>query len=122
VKPRHVRVVQRRVANDAFIDVDTVRYGVPHPLVRDRVEVGLTAVDVRVFHGSTLVATHARSFEPSARIVDPAHHKGLWRRAEDHREVAGDQREQLGRNLADYAAAIEEVPRDRPRRMMCSST
>jgi transposase len=107
VKPHHVRTVQRRVANDAFIDVDTVRYSVPHPLVRDRVEVRVTAVDVRVFHGSALVATHARSFEPYARVVDPAHHKGLWRRAEDHREVTSEHLEQLGRSLADYAAAVE---------------
>ena len=106
VKPHHVRVVQRRVANDAFVDIDTVRYSVPHRLVRERVEVRVTAVDVRVFYGSALVASHARSFEPHTRVVDPAHHAGLWRRAEDHREVTGEHLEQLGRSLADYAAVI----------------
>jgi hypothetical protein len=95
VKPHHVRVVQRRVANDAFIDLDTVRYSVPYGLVRERVEVRATAVDVRVFYDGDQVAMHARCFEPYARVVDPAHHRGLWRRAEDRR------------SLAHYAAVVE---------------
>jgi hypothetical protein len=106
VTPHHVRIVRRRVANDAFIDIDTVHYSVPHRLVREHVEVRVTAVDVRVFHGSAQVASHARSFEPHDRVIDPAHHAGLWRRAEDHREVASEHLEQLGRSLADYAAVI----------------
>ncbi|BDG02853.1 IS21 family transposase [Anaeromyxobacter oryzae] len=36
--PTHGRPLQRRVANDALIDIDTVRYSVPHRLVRDHVE------------------------------------------------------------------------------------
>jgi transposase len=76
VKPHHVRVVQRRVANDAFVDLDTVRYSVPYTLVRERVEVWATAIDVRVFHDRGQVAIHARCFEPYARVVDPAHHRG----------------------------------------------
>jgi len=107
VKPHQVRVVQRRVANDAFVDLDTVRYSVPYTLVRERVEVWATAVDVRVFHDGGQVAIHARCFEPYERIVDPAHHRGLWRRAEDRPDVTGEQLEQLGRSLADYAAIVE---------------
>jgi transposase len=34
--PTHGRKLQRRVANDAFVDIDTVRYSVPHRLVRAR--------------------------------------------------------------------------------------
>lgn len=105
VKPHHVRVVKRRVANDAFVDIDTVRYSVPHHLVRERVEVWATAIDIRVRHDGVEVAAHARSFEPHTRVVNPAHHQGLWRRADEHREVTGDL-QQLGRSLADYAAAI----------------
>lgn len=107
VTPHHVRVVQRRVANDAFVDLDTVRYSVPYALVRERVEVWATALEVRVFSRGALVATHARSFEPYARVVDPAHHRGLWRRAEDRPAVSGERLEQLGRSLADYAAVVE---------------
>jgi hypothetical protein len=51
VRPHHVRVVQRRVANDAYGDVDTVRYSVPYRLVHDRVEVWIDADAVRVLHG-----------------------------------------------------------------------
>jgi hypothetical protein len=107
VKPHHVRVLQRRVANDAFIDIDTVRYSVPHGLVRDRVEVWVTAIDVRVLYGGVQVAVHARSLEPHTKVVDPAHHAGLWRRPEDRRDVAGERLEELGRSLADYAAVVE---------------
>jgi len=107
VKPHHVRVVQRRVANDAFIDLDTVRYSVPYRLVRERVEVRATAVDVQVFHAGAQVAMHARCFEPHARVVEPAHHSGLWRRAEDRPPVGGEHLAQLGRSLADYAAVVE---------------
>ncbi len=41
--PTHGRRLQRRVANDSFVDIDTVRYSVPHRLVRDHVEVLVTA-------------------------------------------------------------------------------
>jgi transposase len=109
VKPHHVRVVKRRVANDAFVDIDTVRYSVPHHLVRERVEVWVTAIDVRVRYDGVEVAVHARSFEPHTRVVDPAHHQGLWRRADEHRDVTGDL-QQLGRSLADYAAVIAGEP------------
>ena len=37
--PRRTQRLRRRVALDAFVDVDTVRYSVPHRLVRDHVEV-----------------------------------------------------------------------------------
>ena len=53
-------------------------------------------------------ASHARSFEPYGRFVDPAHHAGLWRCA----EVAGEHLEQLGRSLADYTAVIGGGARD----------
>lgn len=106
VRPHHVRVVQRRVANDAFVDVDTVRYSVPFRLVRDRVEVWVDAEAVRVLHGSVQVALHVRSFEPHARVVDPEHHRGLWRRAGDRFEP-DEQLAKLGRSLADYAAVVE---------------
>jgi Integrase core domain len=59
--PRREQRLRRRVAIDALIDLDTVRYSVPHRLVRDHVDVVIDEQILRVFHGSLLVATHARS-------------------------------------------------------------
>jgi len=39
--PRRAQRLRRRVAHDALVDVETVRYGVPHRLVRDHVEVAV---------------------------------------------------------------------------------
>jgi transposase len=105
VLPRRTQRLRRRVALDAFIDVDTVRYSVPHRLVRDHVEVVIEDELVRILHGTELVATHARSTEPFARVVDVAHYAGLWRSALDDRHVPG--LAVLGRDLADYAAVVD---------------
>ena len=102
--PRREQRLRRRVANDAFIDVDTVRYSVPHRLVRDYVDVLIEEQHVRIGYGATVVAMHRRSFEPFDRVIDPAHFAGLWRPA----AVSGDVTTlaALGRDLADYAAVI----------------
>jgi transposase len=105
--PTHGRRLQRRVANDARIDIDTVRYSVPHRLVRDHVEALVTATEVRVFHGQDLVAVHARSSEPHAHVIDPAHFEGLWKRTPVENVVPISQPlAALGRTLDDYAAVI----------------
>src|SRR5215203_813328 len=103
--PRREQRVRRRVANDAFVDLDTVRYSVPHRLVRDHVEVTVDEQTVRIFHGATLVATHARAAEPYARVVDPAHYTGLWR-TEDSGSTTTAPLALLGRDLGEYAAVI----------------
>lgn len=74
-----VQRLTRRVANDALVNFDTVRYSVPHRLVREVVELAVDRERVRVLCGGQLVADHARSFEPFTRVVDPAHYEGLWR-------------------------------------------
>jgi hypothetical protein len=66
--PTHGRRLQRRVARDAFIDIDTVLDSVPHRLVRDRVEALVTPDEIQILHGRDLVAAHRRSFEPHARV------------------------------------------------------
>ena len=103
--PQRTQRLRRRVALDTFVDVDTVRYSVPHRLVRDHVEVVVEDHRVRIFHGTELVATHARSAEPFARVVDVAHYAGLWRSALDDRQPPG--LAMLGRDLADYAAVVD---------------
>lgn len=103
--PRREQRLRRRVATDAFVDVDTVRYSVPHRLVRDHVDVVIDELTLQIFHGTTLVATHARSTEPFARVIDPAHFAGLWR--SPVAEVpAAPSLALLGRDLADYAAIV----------------
>jgi transposase len=103
--PRRDQRLRRRVAHDAFVDVDTVRYSVPHRLVRDHVEVVVDETVVRILHGTTVVATHPRSHEPFARISDPAHFAGLWRPA-TMPVPAADTLAALGRTLAEYDAII----------------
>ena len=82
-----------------------MRYSVPHRLIRDRVEVAVDEQTVRVFHGATLVATHARVREPFARVVDATHYAGLWRQPGTATAIAPTLAP-LGRQLAEYAAAI----------------
>ena len=105
--PVRERRLERRVANDALIDIDTVRYSVPHRLVRDRVGVHVGEQEVRIFHGAALVATHPRAFEPHAIVRDPAHYEGLWRKAEAPVSQTTSPLVALGRSLDDYAAVIE---------------
>ena len=105
--PRREQRLRRRVAHDAFVDVDTVRYSVPHQLIRDHVEIAIEDQIVRIFRGTTIVATHARSREPFDRVIDPAHFAGLWRPAALPSGVTAPLAG-LGRDLADYAAVVAE--------------
>ena len=103
--PRREQRVRRRVASDAFVDVETVRYSVPYQLVRDHVDVAIDEHTVRVFHGTDLVATHARSREPFARVVEPAHLAGLWR-VTPALEPVDETLSTFGRSLAEYEAVV----------------
>ena len=87
------------------MDVETVRYSVPYQLVRDHVEVAIDEQTVRIFHGTDLVATHPRSREPFARVIEAAHLAGLWRTAPVAEPDAAPL-STLGRSLADYAAVV----------------
>src|SRR5262245_52608925 len=104
--PRREQRLRRRVAHDALVDVDTVRYSVPHRLVRDHVDVVIDEQTVRIVHGTTVVATHARSLEPFARVIDPAHYAGLWRVPTSAPAVAARSLALLGRDLREYAAIV----------------
>ena len=95
------------MAHDAFVDVDTVRYSVPYRLVRDQVEVVIDEQIVRIVHGPTVIATHARSREPFARVIDPTHLAGLWRPAVTPGDRTAESLAVLGRDLADYAAVVD---------------
>jgi transposase len=106
--PVRERRLERRVASDCFVDVDTVRYSVPHRLVRRTVEVLVGEEDVRIFHDGQEVARHRRSLEPHARIVEPSHYDGLWRR--EPAPVEESTLAPLGRTLDEYAAIVGGAP------------
>lgn len=106
--PRRQQRLKRKVANDALVDVDTVRYSVPHRLVRQSVEVAVEDEQVRIFHAGQLVATHARSRQPHERVVDPAHWEGLWRPQGVQSSESSAALATLGRTLEDYAAVVEQ--------------
>ena len=103
VRVRERRCI-RRVANDAFVEMDTVRYSVPHGLVRARVEVAVGEERVRIYDDGKLVADHARCSEPRAIVIDNAHHAGLWRPSAT--TSATTLLTDMGRSLADYEAAL----------------
>ena len=107
--PRREQRLRRRVAHDAFVDIETVRYSVPPRLIRDYVEVVVEEAAVRILHGTTVVATHRRSQEPFARVIDPGHFAGLWRPVAT--APAGGQLAALGRDLADYDAIVTGAAR-----------
>lgn len=96
----------RVVANDAFVNVDTIRYSVPHKLVREVVEVAVGETEVRIYFGGALVAQHPRCNEPHAVIRDPDHFIGLHRSPVAFEEPPPATLEALGRSLSDYADAI----------------
>lgn len=110
---RPLPVRQRRetrvVAADCFVNVDTVRYSVPHRLVRRSVQVLVGDDEVVVFDGDEIVARHARRAEPHQRVVDPAHFEGLCRVTTSDRLVTTPLAPH-GRSLADYAAVVGGAP------------
>src|SRR6266702_1069179 len=107
------RRLRRRVALDAMVDVDTVRYSVPHQLVRAHVEVHVGDHAVSIYHGPHLIATHARRWEPHTHVIEATHFHGLWRQPprelEEPTTPAGSPLAALGRSLHDYAVAVAEV-------------
>jgi transposase len=108
--PARERRLRRRVSLDALVDVDTVRYSVPHRLVRDVVEVLVGDTAVSIYRGAHLVATHARSTEPYSRVIDPKHYEGLWRVPEAIPAPCTGEPSPLlalGRSLDEYAAIVD---------------
>lgn len=98
--PVRERRVTRRVATDCFVDVDTIRYSVPHRLVKRSVEVLVGDTEVVIFDGRAEVARHLRNSEPYQRVADPRHFDGIFRQREDAEVVASSP---IGRSLEVYA-------------------
>lgn len=98
--PVRQRRLARRVSSDCFVDVDTVRYSVPHRLVKRSVEVVVGDDLVVVFDGVEVVARHQRCSEPHQRVVDKSHFEGLCRVTTTD-QVAGALHP-FARSLGDY--------------------
>jgi transposase len=77
--PVRTRRLTRRVSADCFVDVDTVRYSVPHRYVRTTVEVVIGEQRVEIWHQGKCIAQHNRCEEPRAWVRNPAHFAGLYR-------------------------------------------
>jgi transposase len=65
---------------DYHVEVDRSFYSVPHTLVRQRIEVRVTAVAVECFHKGQRVAVHARVHKRGSFTTVPAHLPDAHRR------------------------------------------
>jgi transposase len=103
------RRLPRRVSADCFVDIDTIRYSVPHRHVREHVDVVVGLDRVEVWLRGTRVASHARSFEPGAWVRDPAHFEGLYRSetTPTTTQASPPEPNPAARPLSAYAAIVE---------------
>jgi transposase len=109
--PVRTRRLSRRVSTDCFVDVDTVRYSVPHRYVRTTVEVVVGELRVEVWYQGKSIAQHNRCEEPRAWVRNPAHFEGLYRRhpaaPEPIPTAAGPSPNPLTRPLSIYTQVVE---------------
>jgi len=107
VRPLAVRTrrLTRRVSADCFVDIDTIRYSVPHRHVRETVEVVVGLEQVEVWLRGACIARHARSLEPGSWVKDGSHFQGLYRPETASNAVPPPTPE--ARPLSVYAAIVE---------------
>jgi len=103
------RRLDRRVSADCFVDIDTIRYSVPHRHVRERVEVVVGSERVEIWLRGARIASHGRSFEPGELVRDRAHFQGLYRpeTAVATAPTTGSPPNPVARPLAAYTAVVE---------------
>ena len=114
------RRLKRKVANDCFVDVDTVRYSVPHRFVGAQVMVEVGERNVFIYAAEARIATHVRCQDPHQRVVVPGHFSGLLRAVDVNKEgqvtpsqtdVGADAMAEMGRTLEVYAQVVEGAGR-----------
>ena len=66
------------VSREGLVAIETNRYSVPAYLMGRAVTARIHATHIEVFADQELVATHARSCEQHARIVNPAHFEAVF--------------------------------------------
>jgi transposase len=103
------RRLDRRVSADCFVDIDTIRYSVPHRHVREHVQVVVGIDRVEVWLRGACIAGHVRSFEPGAWVRDPAHFEGLYRpeTTPPTARVSPPETNPVARPLSAYTAIVE---------------
>lgn len=99
------RRLTRRVSADCFVDIDTIRYSVPHRHVRETVEVVVGVDHVEVWLRGESVARHARCLEPHSWVRDPAHFQGIYR--SEPRPAVVPPTAPAARPLSVYSAIVE---------------
>jgi hypothetical protein len=118
--PARTRRLRRKVTNDALVNVDTVRYSVPHRHIGETVEVMVGEAQVQIYVGQARIANHARSSEPHSTVSDMRHYDGLLhapkavpRNPAEATPADGgggggdDSLTCMGRSLQDYALVVE---------------
>lgn len=107
-----LRELTRRVSADCSVEVDGNSYSVPWRLIGERVRVAVTSETLRVSHGGSEVATHARQIGRRQRIVEASHFAGVAGfgarivRAAPTGSAASEAVPALLRPLAEYEALI----------------
>ncbi|MBK8096218.1 MAG: IS21 family transposase [Planctomycetes bacterium] len=106
--------VEVSVGKTPYARFDCNDYSVPHDRVRRVVVVRATTIEVRIFDGDDLIASHRRSYDRRVQIEDPAHVLALKlakqaagaSRGVDRLRHAVPQSQELLRRLADRNANI----------------
>lgn len=103
--------LQRRVGIDYHVEVQRHFYSVPYRLLKETVDVRVTAATVEVFHKGKRVAAHARSPRPHRHTTQPDHMPSA------HRRFLGWTHERVLAAAAaigpSTAAMVEAILRDR---------
>lgn len=73
-----VEMIRRRVGNDAFVNLNTVRYSVPSQYVGSWVSIQVDETSVVVYHHQTCIATHPICKEPHELVIQAEHHQALY--------------------------------------------
>jgi transposase len=69
-----------RVGLDYHVEIESFYYSVPHTLIREQVDVCITARTIEVFHRGKRVAAHARRYGGRRHGTDPEHMPSAHRR------------------------------------------
>lgn len=106
------REFERKVHNDACVEIDANWYTVPWTLVKSTVQVRVRDRTITISHGGVEVATHVRVEGRRQRVVDPAHWQGLSRSRTGPQEavetpVAASTASEFVADLSQWAQAAE---------------
>ena len=69
-----------RVGLDYHVEIESFFYSVPHALIREQVDVCITARTIEIFHRGKRVAAHARRYGGRRHGTDPEHMPSAHRR------------------------------------------